>query len=203
MTRAVPARVGGWAAVVGLAFGLGGVLTAAAVTPGFSWTGMALSDLGVMATAWLFNGSLVVGGVALVVFALALDGAGRSRRTGRALLVAGGVALVLVGVFPTDVEPHHLLASLGFFALTAAGILARGVGDLDRPRGDRRVDPGVVGVACGALAVGLGGVLIGMILDPGGPGIAVPELLHVLAVSGWVIFEATGMLGAGDGVTSA
>lgn len=202
MARAVPPRVGGGAAIVGLVVGLGGVVAAAVVTPGFSWTQLALSDLGVMAYAWLFNGSLVVGGVALVVFALALDADGTARRAGRALLVAGGVALVLVGVFPTDVEPHHLLASLGFFALTAVGILARGVADLRTPPADRRLDPGVVGVAAGAVATLLGGILIGMIFDPGGPGIAVPEILHVTAVSAWVVFEAVGMLRDGADPTS-
>ena len=79
-----------------------------------------ISELGEVAAsrlAWLFNLSLVIGGVGLGTFLLLLAG----RLTGRyrtALIVAGlsaGVSGTLVGVFPMDYHLTHRLVSDVFF----------------------------------------------------------------------------------------
>ena len=79
-----------------------------------------ISELGEVAAsrlAWLFNLSLVIGGVGLGTFLLLLAG----RLTGRyrtAFIVAGlsaGVSGTLVGVFPMDYHLTHRLVSDVFF----------------------------------------------------------------------------------------
>jgi hypothetical membrane protein len=164
---------------------LGCIVAATLLAPWFSWTGDALSTLGVRrGTALLFNGGLVAGSLLALPFAGALW---RSARTVGERVAAVGFALAaatmgLVGVFPAS-HPFHVPAAVGFYALSTATFVADGAA--------RR------GTAAGATALGLAvvhattWVAWGAGVRPG-PGLALPEIVGagLLALWVWVVSPA-------------
>ena len=89
-----------------------------------------LGERGVSALALLFNIGLVVGGIALAVFFVAL---GRLRRSRWAWFyvpigIVAGISGALVGVFPMNEIGIHRIVALGFFNL---GWIAVGLASLD------------------------------------------------------------------------
>jgi hypothetical membrane protein len=82
----------------------------------------ALSDLGVQqgVTGILFNLVLVISGSLILVFALGLFAVLRRVALGKIgafILVLDALALTAISVFPENVKPLHLYASVAFFAL--------------------------------------------------------------------------------------
>lgn len=196
-------------AAVGLAgvVGLASVFAATVVTPGFSWTGNALSDLGVMEFAGLFNGALVAAGACLTVFAWTLrDAPGTpdraSARAGTWLLAVGGVFLVLVGIVTEHFGVWHTVVSLGWFILPSVGVLTLGVAFLAEEglpgasgsssmltrRGVGSIVAGTVGLVVGP------GFILGIAVGGRAVGIAIPEYVQALVLAAWVVWMAAPML---------
>ncbi|WP_435124882.1 DUF998 domain-containing protein [Halobaculum sp. D14] len=156
-----------------------GVVTAAMLAPWFSWRANALSDLGVTAgSAALFNGALLVGGVASLPYAWALwdaaDGADRAVPVGfaaTALLLAG------VGAFPADTALHAPVAIGAFLGITAT-LAVDGALRRDTPTG--RVSAALAVVHLGYWLLWGAGVRLG-------PGLAIPELVGSVALLVWVV----------------
>jgi len=99
--------------------------------PQFSWMENALSDLGVQegATAVLFNSGLVIGGILALVFASGLFIFLREKilgRIGAFLLVLDVLALIAIGIFPSNVKPMHHYASVAFFVLFPVSMIVLG-----------------------------------------------------------------------------
>lgn len=171
-----PTRVAG---LLAPAATLGCVLAATVVAPEFSWTGDALSDLGVGArTAPLFNGGLLVGGLLALPYAVALGRAargtiGRAAATGFAL---AAVAMGLVGAFPTG-HPLHLPAAVAFYLLLTATLAVDGASRRDAPTGAASLALAAVHVVVwAAWAAGV---------RPG-PGLAIPEAVGAASLALWV-----------------
>ena len=93
------------------------VVVQGVLLPDYSHVKMPISALAAWPTCWMQNLNFYVAGALTMVFAFALHGAvQRTRwgRTGIALLLIGGVRLVLVGMFPwrmvngvpTETAPH-------------------------------------------------------------------------------------------------
>jgi hypothetical membrane protein len=169
------ARLTGPAAVVVV---LGGILAATALSPTFSWGGSALSDLGVTpATAWLFNGSLVVGGIVGAPYGWALwsaatDPLSHLRGVTYALALA---AMVGVGLIPAG-RSLHVPVAIAFFVLAALTAIVDGVARFR--------------LASGKLAL-LAGVLPPVawpvwMLWMGESSIAVPEFVSAVLFGVWV-----------------
>jgi len=98
------------------------ILLAIAYSPDFSWTENALSDLGVQegVTAVLFNTGLIISGVLAILFTIGLFTFLQENplgRIGASVFVLDAFALTAIGVFPENVEPIHLYASVTFFTL--------------------------------------------------------------------------------------
>ena len=170
------ARLTGPAAVV---VALGGILTATALSPTFSWGGSALSDLGVTpATAWLFNGSLVVGGLVGAPYAWALwsaaaDPLSHLRAAAYLLTLASmaGVGLVPAG------RSLHLPIALAFFTLAALTAIVDGVARF-------RLTSGKLALLSGVLAPVAWPVWM---LWLGENSIAVPEFVGAVLFGLWVV----------------
>ncbi|WP_435115045.1 DUF998 domain-containing protein [Halolamina sp. C58] len=169
------ARLAGPAAVV---VTIGGILLATALSPTFSWAG-ALSDLGVTpGSAWLFNGSLVVGGLVGAPYAWALwsaaaDPLGHLRAATYLLAL---VAMAGVGLAPAG-QPLHLPFAVSFFALAALTAIVDGVARF-------RLDSGKLALLAGVLApVAWPAWLLWL----GGRGIAVPEFVGAVLFGVWVV----------------
>lgn len=90
--------------------------------PRFSWTGNALSDLGVQegVTAILFNSGLVAGGILALLFAFGLFkilGDKALGKLGAFSFILATLAITAIGIFPENVKPIHYYVSVMFFTL--------------------------------------------------------------------------------------
>lgn len=164
---------------VAVVVALGGILAATAISTTFSWNGSALSDLGVApATAWLFNGALVVGGAVGVPYAWALwsaaaDRLSRLRATTYLLAV---VAMAGVGLAPAG-RPLHVPFAVSFFLLAALTAVVDGVARV-------RLLSGKLSLLSGVLAPVAWPAWL-LWLDGGG--IAVPEFVGAALFGVWVV----------------
>lgn len=148
----------------------------------FTWTGNALSDLGHpdRGVAPLFNYGLVVAGLLGVAYAGRIYGAGTNagHRIGAAMLALGLLCSAFVGVYDLT-HPLHGPFALAYFVLLTLGLFAHGSGDSLAGRARR-------GVLSTWLAVAH---VAGWVLLSVAPfdGIALPELVGVLALWIWVL----------------
>lgn len=186
--RATPA-VGVGAVLV--TFGTMGL--AIVVSPSFAWTGNALSNLGhaghpagTATTELLFNGGLILGGVAGVAFAVgvALVDDHAVRRLGVAVFGLSMLAMGGVGLFPQD-GPYHFEVAVSFYTLFSVATIVYGAGQvLDGAGRD-----GTVSIALGAANLGVW-VVWGATGPVTRPGLAVPEILGAGLVAVWTVLTA-------------
>lgn len=170
------------------------LLTAIALTPQFSWTDNALSDLGVVSgvTGPLFNSGLIVSGVLGVVFAVfGLRGYGKTRwdEMGAMIFAAASVALILIGFFNEHFSPMHYIVSVAFFSLAVIALFILTCSFY--LKGNR-------GLAAFTVAIGLVAAIpwILQLTIHYVPGVAIPEIISAVAVSAWVIVLSTKILKA-------
>jgi hypothetical membrane protein len=162
-------------------FALGGIAAAVLLDPTFSWTSDALSDLGVRdRSAPVFNGGLVLGGVAGVGYALGLwrSAAGRGALGAARAGVLALALLALAGVGAFDLtEPLHGPAAIGFYALVTVAFAVDGVARRASASGRVVLAFAPVHVAVWAtFAAGWWPVA----------GLALPELPGALLLAAWV-----------------
>jgi hypothetical membrane protein len=153
--------------------------------PGFSWTGNALSDLGVQwgLTANLFNSGLVIGGILFMFFAVGLFAFLGKRWVGKigvCLFFLACVALVGIGVFNETFSPTHYIVSVMLFVFMPLSMLAFvGAIWLD---GQRKLSLFTLALSLIAAAVWVLQFTI-----PYVSGVAVPEAVSGLAGSAWAM----------------
>lgn len=99
------------------------------LSPQFSWTDNALSDLGIVkgATSTLFNTGLILGGILAAAFGLGLFTFLEQNTLGKLgaiLFTLAAAALTAIGIFPENARPMHLYASVAFFILLPVAMLS-------------------------------------------------------------------------------
>lgn len=192
--RATALKTGLVAPVIALV----GILLATLVDPSFSWMDSALSHTGELPPGrstsvdlfvdrpsfLLFNGSLIAAGLGGLPFAwLLYDEAEHPlKRSGAGTLAIALVSLAAVGIFHLPHGWHapaaivHFIATMGFLWLYGLGLAE--TGQLKR----------------GAVATGLGFLVLGTWLfwtfAMTDAGIAIPEFVGALALSGWIVSDA-------------
>lgn len=192
--RNVLLRISGLCGVITPLAAFSCVLLAIGFSPSFSWTNNALSDLGVMpgVTSVLFNFGLVVSGALALTFASGLSvffKKGVPGQVGAFILAADSLALAAIGIFPENVKPMHLYASVLFFALfplamfsiTATFLLASNV---------------KMGLFTILLAMFAAAVWIAQFVTHYVNGAAIPETLSALAASMWTVVLGFNLLRA-------
>lgn len=169
-------RVAGGVATV---VAVGGILLAIALDPTFSWTGDALSALGVRErSALAFNGGLVLGGVVGVAYAVGCWTAATTRLA-RLVAVAVGLSLASmagVGVFDLTHDLHAPVA-VGVYLFATVAFALDGIDRRDEPTG--RVALALVPIHVVAWATWVAGYWPGA-------GLALPELFGALCLAAWV-----------------
>lgn len=194
-----------WVGIVAIAVTFLGMLGAALLSPSFSVTGNALSDLGDPAvsagtatTALLFNGGLILGGVGGIVFGIGLFLTAERllARIGSVVYVVSLALMAGVGLFPQGQDLHFPSAS-GFYMLFSLAAVVYGVGCL--LAGDRRGTVLSVGAGLFNLA---GWVVWGATGSLARPGLAIPELVGAAAVAGWTLWAASGLLASESSTTT-
>lgn len=126
------------------------ILISVALSPWFSWTSNALSDLGVSSVAAIFNTGLVLAGALNLVFALGVRKMltpSRVGNVGSALLFAVGVLSILVAIVTEQYMFGHIIVSLATFILTPISFLMIGAALIEK--GSR-----LIGLITAALALG-------------------------------------------------
>lgn len=187
-----------WSGLAGSLVGFGTTLLATLLSPSFSWTGSALSDLGApgATTPWLFNGGLVAAGIVALPFAWVLVAAARNpaERLGAVAFAGAVAALALVGAFPSGTA-LHLPAAVAYFALLTLALWIHGTGTVlagDARRGLAAIWLGILHVLqwTGWAAFGTDGV-------------AIPELVGSLALLAWLGWTTAWLRRPGDPVRAA
>jgi hypothetical membrane protein len=153
------------------------VLIAIGTAPWFSWTGNALSDLGVEGlTAVLFNSGLAMTAAMMMAFSLGLYELTRGNRVGTLsflLMLAASGWLLGIGRFPETAGRIHFYFSVAFFATLPLALAAFTVYALRKgPRWLAHLT-----AACGLAAA--------VVWAPDWNAVAIPEALSALAVGIW------------------
>jgi hypothetical membrane protein len=104
------------------------ILLAVFLSPQFSWTNMALSDLVVVggATSVLFSTDLIISGLLTLAFGSGLFRLLQEKPPGKIgvfVFLLDVLALIAVGDFPENVKSMHYYASVAFFALIPLSML--------------------------------------------------------------------------------
>jgi hypothetical membrane protein len=177
-----PERAALYAGPAAVAAGGLAVLAAALLSPSFTATGDALSNLGARgaSTAPIFNGGLLLAGLLGLPFIWRVSVTVRTlaQRVGLALLAGSLVAMALVGLFPLP-RPEHGPAALAFFALFTVGLVVVGTGDVLAGRTRRGLAAIWLGVAH-PTAWGVWALA-------GPEGIAIPEVVGAATLGTWVL----------------
>jgi hypothetical membrane protein len=171
--------------VAAVAVSLGGIFTAVALAPWFSFFGDALSNLGELGrpTAPVFNGALLVGGALGAGFVVAVwsrtdDGL---RGAALAVLLLAVVFMALTGAFPLP-DPLHFAVAPLFFLLLTLGLFVWGAGDYAAGR------PARGGAFVVAAVLHVVSWVWWLLLGWPGPGVAVPELVGSLSLAAWTLW---------------
>ncbi|WP_336359477.1 DUF998 domain-containing protein [Haladaptatus sp. ZSTT2] len=181
-------RVGGLAGVLAPTVTLGAILLGTVISPTFTWSGSALSNLGAMGaeTAWLFNGGLMLGSLLAIPFLVVAfrRSVHRLQHVGVLLLSLALAGLFLVGVFPMGTT-YHFPAALSFYLFTTLALWIHGSGSVlaGTPR------RGLV-----SIWLGIANIMTWLVWVAQGPltrgGLAVPEFIGACVFALWLVFTA-------------
>ncbi|MFC6991340.1 DUF998 domain-containing protein [Haladaptatus sp. GCM10025707] len=181
-------RAGALSGILAPGITLGAILLATLLSPTFTWTGSALSNLGGAGerTAWLFNGGLMVGSLVALPFVAVIVRAARNwwQRVGVGFLALSLVALFSVGVFPIGTA-YHFPAALSFYLLLTLALWVHGTGS---------VIAADVSFGLASIWLGIANIMTWMVWVSTGDltrsGLAIPEIIGALIFGGWMAFAA-------------
>jgi hypothetical membrane protein len=163
--------------------------------PDYSHIAMPISALAAWPTGWIQNLNFYVMGALTIVFALSLHHRVRPTQRGRAgvaLLVAGGVGVVLAGLFPWKMvdgvpteTPRHVVGAVTAFVSTGLGLIV-----FSRRLGaDSRWRHLATYTLCSGVAVLALFVLVGFFaVDDGAPLHSWTGLLQRVLVAVWCVW---------------
>jgi len=156
------------------------IFLAISLSPWFSWSANALSDLGVGEAASVFNSGLMAGGILTMVFAAGLSMAFRGRalgRVGAVLLFFDAIALFGIGLFSEAAGVIHLYFSVAFFVLFPISLFLLGASAI--VAGSKKF--GIFTIAAGILAA--------LPWAFSWEGVAIPETISALVASTWSVTQ--------------
>ena len=179
-------RLFGYFGVVAPVLGLTMVLLAISTAPWFSWTGNALSDLGVHGfTALIFNSGLQMTAIIMSLFSLGIYELTKGDRIGTlgfVLNLAGAGFLLGIAAFPETAGPIHYQFSVAFFVTLPISLLVLAL--YMKRNGMGRLS--LFTAAAGAAAL--------LVWTPRWEAVAIPEFLSALAVGLWSIVLGARMI---------
>ncbi|MFQ6129640.1 MAG: DUF998 domain-containing protein [Candidatus Hadarchaeaceae archaeon] len=173
-------RLAGLCGVAAPAVALSCIFLSISLSPWFSWSANALSDLGVGEAAWVFNSGLMAGGILTMIFAAGLSVAFKGRtlgRVGAVLLFFDAIALFGVGLFSEAAGKIHSYFSVAFFVLFPLSLFLLGASAI--MAGSKKF---------GSFTV-VDGVLAALPWVFSWDGVAIPEMISALVASIWIMAE--------------
>jgi len=198
--NAVWFKISGTCGILTPIFAFTCTLLALFLYPQFSWTDMALSDLGVVAgaTSMLFNTGLIISGLLTLAFGSGLFKFMQEKALGEIgvfVFLLDALALISIGVFPENAKPMHYYASVAFFALFPISMVLITGGFLLMAK---------VKVGLFTLLAAIFTTAVWVVQFSIRPfyGVAIPETLSALAASTWSMILGFRMLKVASGSTS-
>jgi len=156
----------------------------------FSWRSNALSDLGISKVANIYNSSLIILGVLVLIFYIGFIKAYAKSALfylGGILLILTSVFISLLGVFTEAYATAHTALTVVYFALGPIGMMLVGLAFM---RMDMKTK--------GYLSILLGIINLLVILIPWyvwlGLGLAVPEVVAVVVTGVWGVWMSVGLI---------
>jgi hypothetical membrane protein len=157
------------------------VLIAEALYPHYSVANNYISDLGVGSTAYIFNTSIVLLGIAIIISAAFLL---KFSKPLRIVLILAGIGAMGVGIFPETTGAIHLYSSLLVFFM--ASIATYFI--LWRLKNIISVFWAILGtIALIALVLYATGIYLGLGVGGMERLIVYPDILWALGFGGWII----------------
>lgn len=129
-----------------------------AISPWFTWSKSALSDLGVHQYSILFNGGIFIEGLLNIGFIYGLYRYFRLGRVNAVILLIAGISLSFVGIFNEHFTGIHITLALIYFILFPLGIIGFSMSSSRKGLGERGM--GVI-----LAIVGLAFIVVGILED--------------------------------------
>lgn len=172
--------------IIGPIVAIGFVIIDILVSPWYSWSRNALSDLGVHPYSFLFNGGLLFEAATNVLFVIGLKKLRLASTPVSVMLIVSGLALGLVGIFNEHHEPFHLIFALIYFILFPIGIIIFSLTKMTSGKGYIRP----VGVLLAI--IGLAFIIVGILEDfntiSTGLGLGFYEFVEAVMIGIWPIY---------------
>ncbi|MHA1238003.1 MAG: DUF998 domain-containing protein [Candidatus Odinarchaeia archaeon] len=169
-----------WFGIIGPLWAIISIAVSISLSPWFSWTNNALSDLGVSSVAIIFNSGLIVCGLFAAVFTIVFaksEGRNLIETVGCIILFASCISLIGIGVFSEAFGVIHFYVSVLFFVLFLLAALVLGIRFIldneTRWFGVYSICVTVIGI--------LGWVFLNF------PGVAIPEAVTAFPGAIWLI----------------
>lgn len=167
------------------------------ISPWFTWTGNALSDLGVHPYSYLFNYSLIFEAIMNCLFVLGLKPYFNLRNGTAAGLIISGISLGFVGIFVETYHLYHLTFALIYFILFPVSIILFS-------REVRRKHPVQSRIGYAVSIISLVDIVMGILLGFNAfkgisLGLAIPEMVEATLLGGWSIYIASWTLRLSSG----
>ncbi len=178
-----------WTGFLGPLVALGMIAVAITLSPWFTWTGNALSDLGRYANglpaAIVFNAGLIATGLLVLPFVISLIGAVTDKwtRVGLVPYVIALLFLISIGVLSEDFGRVHFYVSVGFFASFPFSMWLIGINWLIRFKDLRWF--AILSLILPLLSIYMWGGWYGG-LFPFWSGNAIPEITTATSAIGWL-----------------
>jgi len=173
-------RIAGLCGIAAPAVALSCIFLAISLSPRFIWSVNALSDLGIMEAAWIFNSGLIVAGMLSVIFGVGLWMVFKEQTVGRAgvvLFFIGVFALFSIGVFSEAAGAIHGYFSVAFFVLFPLSLFLLGASAT--VAGSRKFGYFTIGA----------GIVAAIPWAFSWDGVAIPELISALTASAWSVAQ--------------
>jgi hypothetical membrane protein len=202
LKRLLEPNVAAACGIIGPFYAFLSIMIAILVSPWFSWTGNALSDLGNLSrypsspvSSLVFNSGLILAGIITVFSVLGLLTKVKTNigaLISGVVLLVGTIALICIGLFPENFPPWHFIFSVMLFVSIALAMLFFG-GVFIYNKLTRRL--GLFSLASGLIAAS---PWIPYMFLNWNIGAAIPEIISAVAVYAWVIVMST-RLASGKG----
>ncbi len=156
------------------------------ISPWYTWSKNALSDLGVHTDSFLFNGGLLFEAATNVLFVIGLKKLKLASTPVSVLLIVSGLALGLVGIFNEHHEPFHLIFALIYFILFPIGIIIFSLSKRTLGKGYIRA----VGIVLSI--IGLAFIVVGILEDFNvigtSLGLGFYEFVEAVMIGAWPVY---------------
>ncbi|MEM3436964.1 MAG: DUF998 domain-containing protein [Nitrososphaerales archaeon] len=181
--KIIKPKVVAWFGIIAPLWALLSIGISIALSPWFSWTNNALSDLGVSSVSLIFNIGLIMSGIFASLFIISLVTINRKNLIGFIgflMLFLSSLSLIGVGFFSESFGLVHFYFSLTFFTLLILSLIILGIHfTLDTSTRLLGVFTLLIGIVSFIFWIDWATIR--------SLGVAIPEMISIILTSFWII----------------